>query len=110
MRYRREVFALTVAGLLLPLVCSAAGPIDIGSRRELFVDRYLIDTFQDGARLMLHRPIPREVVLTHDEPWEGNICGYATILRDDDTYRMVCRGAKTHPKTGIYSIRFTTRE
>ncbi len=33
-----EVIALTCLGFVLPLVCHAAQPIDIGSRRELFVD------------------------------------------------------------------------
>ena len=66
--------------------------LDIGSRRKLFVDDWLIDTLQGGARLMLHRPTPAEVVLTHDEPWEGNGCAYFTIFRDGDIYRMYHRG------------------
>ena len=37
-----------------------ASPVDIGSRRELFVDHYLIESL-DGARLVLHRPQAREV-------------------------------------------------
>ena len=45
--------------------------IDIGRRRELFVDDYLIDTLK-GARLTLHRPVPREIALVFDEQWEGN--------------------------------------
>ena len=38
---------------------NANPPIDIGSRRELFVDHHLIDRL-DGTRLVLHRPQPRE--------------------------------------------------
>ena len=56
------------------------------------MDNWLIETLQGGARLMLHRPTPREVVLTHDEPWEGNGCAYFTIFRDGDIYRMYHRG------------------
>ncbi|MCY2968488.1 MAG: hypothetical protein NT069_33500, partial [Planctomycetota bacterium] len=78
-------------------------PIDIDSRRELFVDRYLIDTLQDGARLVLHRPTPREISLTHDEPWEGNVSGIATIFRDGDIYRMYYSAGNSHPKTRLYS-------
>ena len=60
---------------------------DIGSRLELFVDDYLIDTM-DGIRLVLHEPVPREVVMVHDEPWEGSGSGYHTIFQDGDLYRM----------------------
>ncbi len=66
---------------------AAADPIEIGSRRELFVDHFLIDSM-DGTELRLHQPTPREVVIVHDEPWEGNSCGYYTIFRDGDLYRM----------------------
>lgn len=66
--------------------------IDIGSRPELLVDDALIDRTQD-VELMLHRPIPREVAITHDQPWEGNVCFYHTVFRDDDLFRMYYRGA-----------------
>jgi len=62
-------------------------PVDIGSRRELFVDRHLVERL-DGARLELHHPRPREIVMEHDEPWEGTGCGYHSIFRDGDLYRM----------------------
>ena len=61
--------------------------IDIGSRRELFVDNYLIDHL-DGARLYLHHPQPREVVLTCDQPWEKTGPGYTTVFKDGGIYRM----------------------
>ncbi|MFW6158479.1 MAG: hypothetical protein ACOC8E_03890 [Planctomycetota bacterium] len=35
--------------------------MDIGSRRELFVDRHLIENL-GGATLLLHKPAHREVV------------------------------------------------
>ena len=57
--------------------------LDIASRRELLADRAVIDALLGSARLRLHRPVPREVVLVHDAPWEGNTCGYATIFRDE---------------------------
>lgn len=70
---------------------AAADPIDIGSRLELLVDDYLIDTVQ-GTEMRLHQPTLREVVIVHDEPWEGNACGYHTVLQDGDRYRMYYRG------------------
>ena len=82
---------------------AAAQPIDIGSRRELFVDDYLIDRLTDGAELRMHRPIPREVALVADAPWEGNACGYVTVFRDDDRYRMYYRGLHVVYTTDGYS-------
>jgi len=64
---------------------------DIGSRLELFVDDWLIEKL-DGARLELHHPVPREVVLRFDKPWEGVFCGYVTVIQDGDLYRMYYRG------------------
>ena len=61
--------------------------IEIGSRRELFVDDFLIDR-RDGLELRLQSPVPREIVLEHDAPWEGSGCGYHTIFRDGDIVRM----------------------
>jgi len=73
-------------------------PLRMGHRRELFLDRTIIGGLTGTARLRLHRPTPREIVLVHDAPWEGNTCGYATIFRDrqcGNIYRMVYRGSGT---------------
>ncbi len=67
---------------------SADKPIEIGSRRELFIDQALIGELKGGARQQLHHPVPREVALTHDEPWEGTGCSYHSIFQDGDIYRM----------------------
>ena len=69
----------------------ASQPIFVGSRRELFVDSFLIDRL-DGARLELHHPKPAESVIVFDKPWEGAFAGYATVIKDNDTYRMYYRG------------------
>ena len=44
--------------------------IDIASRRELFVDRLLIDRLEN-ARLQLHEPVSGGVAIGIDRPWEG---------------------------------------
>lgn len=74
---------------------SAAEPRDIGSRRELFVDDYLIDRLAGSAKLVVQKPTPREVVLVTDKPWEGSSCLYFTIFQDGDLYRMYYRGLQT---------------
>nr|MCS5632462.1 hypothetical protein [Pirellulaceae bacterium] len=43
---------------------------DIASRRELFIDSFLIDRFVGKAEQRLHKPIPREIAIVHDAPWE----------------------------------------
>lgn len=70
----------------------ADGPVDIGSRRELFVDDALVDRIEGRAELRLHQPIPQNLVLVTDHPWEGNGTNYVTVFQDDETYRMYYRG------------------
>ncbi len=80
---------------LAPIYALGAGggkAIDIGSRLELLVDEFLIDTLSGGARLELHRPARREVVMKTDEPWGGNASGYQSVFKDGDLYRMYYRG------------------
>jgi len=61
---------------------------DIGGRLELMVDDFLIEQTSGEARRVLHHPVPHEVVLVHDQPWEGSGCGYHSIFRDGERYRM----------------------
>ena len=72
-------------------VSAEVTPMNIGSRIELFVDSVLIDTL-NGVHLRLNSPVPRETVLTFDQPWEGRHCGYVTIIKDGDLYRLYYRG------------------
>ncbi|MGQ9540714.1 MAG: hypothetical protein ACUVTY_06430 [Armatimonadota bacterium] len=60
---------------------------------ELFVDGAVIDALKGGAQLRLHHPVPQEVVLECDRPWEGNTSGYFTVLKDGDRFRMYYRGS-----------------
>jgi len=73
-------------------MAAANEPIEIGSRRELFVDEFLIDQMSGGARLELHRPVRREVVFRTDAPWEGNGSAYQSVFQDGDRIRMYYRG------------------
>jgi hypothetical protein len=70
-------------------------PIDIRSRLELFVDDYLIETISGDAELRLHHPVPQEVVMVHDAPWEGSNSGNHSIFQDGDIYRMYYTAAQT---------------
>ncbi len=73
-------------------VCHAKEPIRIAGRWELFVDDHLIDRMEGQIELRLHHPEAQEIALVHDEPWEGNTCGYNAVFRDGDICRMYYRG------------------
>ena len=64
--------------------------IDIGSRRELFVDHYLIDRL-DGAFLALHEPRDEGTVLCYDKPWEGVYSNAGSVMKVDDEFRLYYR-------------------
>ena len=95
---------LLVLGLLIAQLSSGAAlsygdhheAIDIGDRRELLVDHYLIDKL-DNVRLVLNRPRDEGIAVKFDNPWEGLFCGYCTMIKDGDLYRVYYRG---RPKVG----------
>lgn len=65
-----------------------SGVIDIGSRRELFVDRFLIDKLQ-GTTLKLNTP--HLAARAAKQRPQGH---YATVLKDGDLFRLYSRGDK----------------
>lgn len=91
-RMHSAVFAMGMSFVLMQSSLAIADPIEVGSRRELFVDALLIDRLKGDAQLKLHHPVPREVVFTADRPWEGNLMFHVTVFRDGDIYRMYYRG------------------
>ena len=88
------VFPLSILILVLALVSIVDGaePIQLGTRRELFVDYDVVDKAEGKISLKLHQPVPREIALKFDRPWEGNASGYPTVIQDGDLYRMYYRG------------------
>ena len=76
-------------------VTDSKEPVDIGSRLELFVDDFLIDSM-DGVSLKLHAPVSAGKIISFDRPWEGNTSDYHTVFRDGDGYRMYYSGT-SHP-------------
>lgn len=73
---------------LLALSSVSAEVIDIGSRRELFVDDFLIEKLTGKAEQVLHHPQIQEIAIKHDAPWEGSGSGYHSVFKDGDKYRM----------------------
>lgn len=78
-------------------------PIDIESRRELFVDGLLIDRLKRAA-LHMHEPQPQEIVLRHDAAWEGPFSLYHTITRDGGRYLLYYRGWALPGEGAVYCV------
>jgi hypothetical protein len=82
----------------------------IGSRLELFIDNWLIAESRN-VELRLHNPVPQEVSIVFNQPWEGNTSGYVTVFKDEDCFRMYYRGSNhdlttgeaTHPEFTCYA-------
>ncbi|HRH96838.1 MAG TPA: hypothetical protein PLB55_12930 [Prosthecobacter sp.] len=81
-------------------VCGADSPLNIGSRRELFVDDALVEKLTGKAELRLHHPVPQEIVMLHDAPWEGSATAFHSIFKDGSLYRMYYRGWQLTVKAG----------
>jgi len=92
---RRPLRALVVPSLLIAALTAAAAaestPIDLGSRRELFVDHALIERLEN-ATLRLHQPIRAGVALKIDRPWEGPVNWGSVVIRHRDRYLLYYRG------------------
>ncbi len=74
--------------------------VEIGSRRELFVDDLMVAALTGGARRILHAPQPREIAMIHDRAWEGNTCCYFTFFHDGSGVRAYYRGSQSNPRIG----------
>ncbi|OYX11099.1 MAG: hypothetical protein B7Z16_17745, partial [Algoriphagus sp. 32-45-6] len=83
---------------LLPFLALCTGiayaeVTNIGSRRELFVDKLLIDQMK-GAALKLHHPEEAGIAVKFDQPWEGRFSAYITVIHNDEAnkFQMYYRG------------------
>ncbi len=92
---RRHFFASAAAAI----PAAAQGAVALGSRRELFVDRFLIDRL-DGASLRLAAPRREDAAIVLDRPWEGAFSNYVTVIQDRDEYRLYYRGLPLAGKDG----------
>ncbi|MEM7014047.1 MAG: hypothetical protein AAF585_21520, partial [Verrucomicrobiota bacterium] len=65
---------------------------EIGQKRELLIDDFLLDGMSGGVQRRLHHPDPREIVLKLDKPWEGETSAYFAMARDGERVLMYYRG------------------
>ncbi len=95
--YSSNSFAYSL--VLTTILGGCAGPnqsqkaeiLQLETRREIFLDNYLIDVF-DGTRIIKHAPVDQGPVIRFDKPWESFAPAYITILHDGDLYRAYYRG------------------
>ena len=89
----KTVFLILV---LLSKLILASEPINIESKRELFIDDFLIESLEN-AEIRLSTPRDEGLVHKFDKSWEGPFCGYSTVIKDGGRYLLYYRGL---PKSG----------
>ncbi len=66
----------------------------IGSRRELFVDDFMIAQ-RRGLRMELHRPVPREIVLRLPGAVTGsNVSTFASVVQENGRFHFYYRAGR----------------
>ena len=63
-------------------------PLDVGNRKQLFIDDRFIDRSEDVELTMNPPHMGEEPVLVPDRPWETRIGGYNTVIREGGRFRM----------------------
>lgn len=104
MKFNRSnslVAGVAVLVLSFPIV-GLPQALPLGSERQLFVDRYLVDRLE-GLELRLQQPRPEGIAIEYDQPWEDRLAFYTTVLKDGDVYRMYYRCRLTRPRLTCYA-------
>ena len=101
-KYKMVMMGLAVVFVYFAAVVNAA--VDIGNKRQIFVDDYIVGSL-NGTSYKMHEPVNEGMAIKlHDKPWEDRYCGYITVLKDGDVYRMYYRSIYNadHQGQGAY--------
>lgn len=81
--------SLALACLHLPVFAASPAPIDVGDRRQLFLDRLFVGDAR-GVSLVVHPPRKTgEHNVRPDRPWEqGGLGPYSSVLWEDGVYKL----------------------
>ncbi len=93
------IVCLTITNISNGQGMRSEGVIDIGSRLELFIDTFLIESMKN-AELFMHKPEDKGPVIYFNKPWEGIFSGYTTVIKDEKLYRMYYRGVPLAGRDG----------
>lgn len=97
-RFFLSVVAIRLATSSAPTPLLAAEPqkepVALGTRVEMFVDDWLMDSSRSPGTvaLQLNPPVKREIVLVTDKPWEGPDSAYFSVFQDGPLVRLYYRG------------------
>ena len=97
--FTQSGFTFADDGSNFDLATKANQAIDIGSRLELFIDKFLIEKMEN-TRLVLHEPEDKGPVLNFDKSWEGPFSAYCTVIKAAEKYQMYYRGLYSAGKDG----------
>jgi len=103
----RKILLLCLLGSSLAF--GGGSIVEVGSERQLFLDRHLIDEMR-GLELKLHRPLPREEVLRFDQPWEDDTSWHPIVIRDGDLFRMWYRVSSRNQDRGTKTAYAESRD
>ena len=74
--------------------------IDLGAKREMFWDDYLVETSMTTAQNRMMEPVPMGTVMHLGEHVEASSISYPCIVKDDQGYRMYYIGWNHNDSTG----------
>lgn len=73
---------------------------NIGSRREVCWDEFLMDRVENIS-VKMHHPQFRNIAMTCDAPWEGNNCGFFILLPEQNRLRLYYRTGQYDFSDGV---------
>lgn len=79
--------------------------INIGNKREVFFDNYLINEEKTTADLRVNKLTRREVALELSMPWEGSYCGYPNVFFAEGKWRLYY-GCASKDSGGRFAIAY----
>ena len=66
--------------------------IQLNGKRILLWDTDILEEYQ-GISIRSHKPSRKNVALRCDDMWEGRTCGYPTVMKYGDEYRLYYRAS-----------------
>ncbi len=86
--WSRRTFLKTAAAVPLGVLSAAPAPIDVGGRKQLFIDGRFIARSR-GITLTLHPPRKAGAVMLPEAPWERDYIGaYLSVIEHDGALKM----------------------